>query len=131
MSVFLITVLVVVEWYSIRTLTFVSLITNDVEHHYWPLIYLLWTMSTQILSLLLKLSHSFIIELWVLYIFWIHALYWIYDLQILSHIVLAVLPLSRWCQLKHSSFSYYEVNFIYFFLWSLVLIVSCLKKIIA
>ena len=91
----------------------------------WPSVYLLWRNIHSGLLCIFKLGHLF--PCWItssLYVFWIHALYQIYVLQIFPPILWVIFSLSWWCFGKHKSLKFREfpVQFICFLLsWVFVL----------
>ena len=85
---FILAILVGVNWHLIVVLSWISLKADDIELFlcaYWLHIFC-WEMHIQILNLFLNwiicLFCCWVVR--VLYIFWIWAPYWIYDLQIVS-----------------------------------------------
>ena len=84
-----------------------------------PLVYLLWRDDCSILCPFLNWVICFLVELQAsLYVFWIHALYQIYVLQIFPPILWVIFSLSWWCFGKHKSLKFREfpVQFICFLL---------------
>lgn len=73
-----------VTWYPILVLICMSLMTNNIEHLFYMLIYYLVHLFWWSIPIILKRSHLFSDQwgLRVLYVSWTQVLYQIYDLQI-------------------------------------------------
>ena len=102
-----ITVQVDVKWYLIVALICTFLMTNYVEHLlsvYWPLVYIFWERSIQILCPLSVGSFVFTVELSTSFKYSWYKSYQIHDLQIFSPILRIVFSLYNFLKVQNFKF---------------------------